>query len=243
MKSLARYAIIFSTLVAIISVGNTASAQMSQADKEIAAGILNIIGGVVNQPPKKYEAAPTYSPNATGHHNHDKFYRPPQHYPQPQHYPPHYPPQYRPQYRPQYPSQPTYPSYPSSDSIYYSPSTSGSTIYSPSYSSSSSSSTYKSSSSSSSAPSISEYKKSKPSFIICPDDQDGIFDYELVSNKTGKVYEYSISAGERQEIKEPSRWKIRFRPGSGSARKTYEIDPDTTYQALQMDDKWGVYAE
>ena len=228
MKYLARYVIVFSTVISVASIENTANAQMSQTDKEIAAGIIKIIGGVVNQPPVEIKSSPAYGPNASGKQNNNTFY-PPQHFPQP------------PQYPNQYPSHPNYPRYPNSETIYHQPST----IYSPSYSSSSSSSSssYKSSSSSSVAPSISEYKKSKPSFILCPDDEDGVFDYELVSNKTGKVYEYSISAGEKQEIKEPSRWKIRFRPGRGTARKTYEIEPNTTYQALQLDDKWDVFAE
>ncbi|WP_404310250.1 hypothetical protein [Neorhodopirellula lusitana] len=93
-------------------------------------------------------------------------------------------------------------------------------------------------------PSLSELQATLPVILRCPDSEVGIFAYQLIRRDSGKIYDYTMTPGQKQEFKAGSRWKIRFDLGQGKGTKTYDLAGGTTYQIRKNGDSlWGVYAE
>lgn len=83
-----------------------------------------------------------------------------------------------------------------------------------------------------------------PIKIRCPEEETGIFSYQLISRSSGKVYDYTMTPGQMQEFSGGSQWKIRFDQGQGQGTKTYDLAGGETYQARKNGDNlWGVYVQ
>ncbi len=93
-------------------------------------------------------------------------------------------------------------------------------------------------------PSIDALKDSMPITLRCPEEENGIFTYQLINRLSGKTYDYTMTPGQKQELKGGSKWKIRFDQGQGKGTLTYDLSGGETYQTRKNGQHlWGVYAE
>ncbi len=82
-----------------------------------------------------------------------------------------------------------------------------------------------------------------PIEIRCRKQSEGTASYSLISG-SGKVYNFLISPGQKQELKENTDWKIRYEVGSGQGTKTYRLRGGKSYELRsEAGGRWAFYMD
>ncbi len=92
-----------------------------------------------------------------------------------------------------------------------------------------------------SAPPPPKVYSQRPIRIICTADGFAQCSYALL-NASGKTYEYTMTGGDRQNLKETTDWRIRYNQGNDRGYKTYSLKGGKVYELRQSHDgTWSFY--